>query len=236
MTSGRKDPQNAVANHSCFGQLAEGQRSALIDVGRELAASSETVLFRRGDCYRGFYLMISGTAHTYRLSRDGRMLVLRVLRPTESFAGSPLFEYGDPTTHTSTAETLEESKLLFIPKEPFRRFAADNPQVYPKLLQMLGNRLRGAVGQIDALSLQDVEQRLAGYLVSQVGDEEESQADAPTVELDVPKAVLAAALGTVPETLSRTLSRLEQRNVIRGEASTILLTGISELRRLSRGT
>jgi CRP/FNR family transcriptional regulator len=164
------------------------------------------------------------------------MLVLRVLRPTESFAESPLFEQGNSATHMATAETLEESRMLFIPKRPFRRFVAENPQVYPKLLQTLGNRLRGAVQQIDALSLQDVKQRLAGYLIRQVSPEEKNRATVPTVELDVPKAVLAAELGTVPETLSRTLSRLEQRNLIRSEASRIVLTEMSGLRRLSRGT
>lgn len=234
MASGWREAQDAVASHPCFGQLADGQCSAVIDVGRKLAAPSETVLFHRGDCHRGFYLVISGTAHTYRLSRDGRMLVLRVLRPSESFAESPLFEHRDPTTYMATAEMLEESRLLFIPKEAFREFAAENPRVYPKLLQMLGNRPRGAVRQIDALSLQDVQQRLAGYLANRVPVEEEGLAEAPTVELDVPKAVLAAELGTVPETLSRTLSRLEQRSLIRNEDSKIVLTGISELRRLSK--
>jgi CRP-like cAMP-binding protein len=236
MVSACRKVQEAVGSHSCFGQLTDSQRLALINVGRQTTLSSTTILFQHGDPYRGFYLVISGTAQTYRLSPDGRMLVLRVLQPTESFAESPLFEQGDSATHMATAETLEESRMLFIPKRPFRRFAAENPQVYPKLLQMLGNRLRGAVRQIDALSLQDVQQRLAGYLMRQVSGEEKNRATAPTVELDVPKAVLAAKLGTVPETLSRTLTRLEQRNLIRSEASKIVLTGMSELRRLSRGT
>jgi CRP-like cAMP-binding protein len=234
MAPGRREAQDTVASHSCFGQLTDAQRSALIDVGRQKTASSTTILYQHGDPHRGFYLVISGTAHTYRLSRDGRMLVLRVLRPADSFAEAPLFHDGNSATHMATAETLEESRLLFIPKEPFRRFAARNPHLYPKLLQMLGNRLRGAVQQIDALSLQNVQQRLAGYLISQVPAEQKSRASALTVELDVPKAVLAAELGTVPETLSRTLGRLEQRNLIRSEDSKIVLTGISELRRLSQ--
>jgi CRP-like cAMP-binding protein len=168
MVSACREVQEAVGSHSCFGQLTDSQRSALIDVGRQKTASSTTILYQHGDPHRGFYLVISGTAQTYRLSPDGRMLVLRVLRPADSFAEAPLFDDGNSATHMATAEPLEESRLLFIPKEPFRRFAARNPHLYPKLLQMLGNRLRGAVRQIDALSLQDVQQRLAGYLISQV--------------------------------------------------------------------
>lgn len=235
MVSARREVKNAVSSHSCFGQLTDAQCSALIDLGKHKTVPSEAILFQHGDPYRGLYILISGSIHTYRLSPEGRMLVLRVLQPAESFAEGPLFEQNDFATNTATAETLGKSKLLFIPKKPFRRFAARNPHVYPMLLQMMGNRLREAVRQIDALSLQDVQQRLASYLIRQV-PEEKSRTTAPTVELDVPKAVLAAELGTVPETLSRTLSRLEQRDLIRSEASKIVLTRISELRRLSRGT
>lgn len=236
MTLSRKKVEEAVASHSCYGQFSITERSKLIDLGMQKTIASESILFQHGDPYRGFYIVIEGTLHTYRLSRKGRMLVLRDLQPTESFAEGPLFEEHDPIRYTTTAETLADSRLLFIPKERFRRFAARNPQVYPRLLQVLGNRLRRAVRQIDALSLQDVQQRLAGYLVSQASAEENDQTAVPTIKLNVPKSVLAAKLGTVPETLSRTLSRLERHNFIRSEASKIVLVGISELRRLSQGT
>lgn len=234
MASSRREVEEAIAAHPCFDQLPDVQQSALIDLGREKRLSARKILFQCGDAYRGFYIVISGTLHTYRLSPEGRMLVMRVLRQDESFAISPLFEENGSSTYTATAESLRESRLLFIPQRSFRKFASSNPQVYPKLLQMLGSRVREAVRQIDTLSLQSVQQRLAGYLVGQVPAGEKSPVEAPTVELDVPKTVLAAELGTVPETLSRTLRKLEQRDLIQSEASEIVLTGLSGLRRLSR--
>jgi CRP/FNR family transcriptional regulator len=56
----------------------------------------------------------------------------------------------------------------------------------------------------------------------------------PTVELDIPKSVLAAELGTVPETLSRALRQLEEQDLIRSNPSEIALTDVRGLRQLGR--
>jgi DNA-binding MarR family transcriptional regulator len=45
--------------------------------------------------------------------------------------------------------------------------------------------------------------------------------------------VLAAELGTVPETLSRALRALEEKDLIRSDPSEIALTDVRGLRRLS---
>ena len=54
----------------------------------------------------------------------------------------------------------------------------------------------------------------------------------PTVELDIPKSVLAAELGTVPETLSRALRTLQDKDLIRTEDADIVLTDVRGLRHL----
>ncbi len=83
---------DAMSDHAFFGGLTPEEREALIDLGRTETAASGTILFQHGDAYRGFYLIINGAVHIYRLSSEGRMLVLHVLRSGESFAEVPLFE------------------------------------------------------------------------------------------------------------------------------------------------
>ncbi len=98
----------------------------------------------------------------------------------------------------------------------------------------MANRLRSAVRQLDAMSLQDVQERLARRLVEQVPTVPDDPDTRPTVELDVPKSVLAAELGTVPETLSRALRALEEEGLIRSRPSEIALTDVRGLRQLVR--
>nr|WP_272506605.1 helix-turn-helix domain-containing protein [Salinibacter ruber] len=72
---------------------------------------------------------------------------------------------------------------------------------------------------------------MARYLVEQVPTVPDNPPTVPTVELD-PKSVLAAELGTVPETLSRALRTLQDKDLIRTEDADIVLTDVRGLRHL----
>lgn len=229
------DIADATEDHAFFGGLSAEERERLIDLGQVCTAAGGTILFHCGDTYRGFYLLIEGGVHIYRLSPEGRMLVLHVIRPGESFAEVPLFETGDGDTYPATAEALSDSTLLFFPADAFLSFVDAHPRSALRMLGQLAGRLRNAVRQLDAVSLQDVQERLARYLVEQVPTVSDTPDRAPTVELDIPKSVLAAELGTVPETLSRALRTLEEKDLIRGGTSEIALTDVRGLRHLVRG-
>ena len=72
------------------------------------------------------------------------------------------------------------------------------------------------------LTLKDVETRLANWLIKRCPD---PNSEAPvTVELKMTKRVLAAELGTVSETFSRTLAKFRQLKLlmVRGKTVTIL--------------
>lgn len=221
-------------DHLFFGGLSEEERETLLDLGRIQEAESGTILFHHGDEYRGFYLLLEGTVQIYRLSPEGRMLILHVIRPGESFAEVPLFEEHNDPTYPATAEALFDSAVLFIPEEPFLAFIDENPRSCLHMLGELSGRLREAVRQLDAVSLQDVQERLARRLVKQVPAAPDDADRSPTIELDVPKSVLAAELGTVPETLSRALRALEDDEIIQSESSHITVTNVGGLRRLAR--
>ena len=55
------------------------------------------------------------------------------------------------------------------------------------------------------------------------------------VELDTTKAVLASRLGTIAETLSRTLAKMQRRGAIRVRGRKITLTDPAELQALAAG-
>ena len=221
-------------DHSFFGGLSSEERDTLIDLAEVRTAPADTVLFQHGDPCRGFYLLLEGAVHIYRLSPEGRMLVLHVIRPGESFAEVPLFEESEAPTYPATAETLSDSTLLFFAADAFLSFIDTHPRSALHMLGELAGRLRSAVQQLDALSLHDVQERLARHLVEQASPAADVPEMPPTVDLDVPKSVLAAELGTVPETLSRAFRALEEQDLIRRGHANIALTDVQGLRRLAR--
>ena len=233
MECSRSDIACAMHDHPFFGGLSPEERDRLVEIAQSRSVPSGTVLFQHGDPHRGFYLLLEGGVQIYRLSPEGRMLVLHVIRPGESFAEVPLFEVDDGDTYPATAETLSDSTLLFFPAEAFLAFIDDHPRSALHMLGQLAGRLRNAADQLDAVSLHDVQERLARHLVEQVPTAPADPEASPTVELDIPKSVLAAELGTVPETLSRALRALEEDDLIRSGDSEIALTNVRGLRRVA---
>lgn len=226
------DTRALMDDHVFFGGLQPEGRDTVIDFSRYRTEPSGTVLFHHGDAYRGFYLLLEGSVHIYRLSASGRMLVLHVIRPGESFAEVPLFEARANRTYPATAETLEDSTLLFIPARRFLQFVDARPRSCLHMLGLMAQRQREAVRQLDALSLQNVQGRLARHITRHMP--EAPAVDPLTMELDVPKSVLAAELGTVPETLSRALRALEEKDLIQSDPSSITVKDTEGLQRMGR--
>ena len=72
--------------------------------------------------------------------------------------------------------------------------------------------LRTLVGQLEDLTLKDVETRLANWLVKRCPDPQSTEPH--SIELSVTKRVLAAELGTVSETFSRSIAKLREQELV----------------------
>ncbi|HZJ17293.1 MAG TPA: helix-turn-helix domain-containing protein, partial [Chthoniobacteraceae bacterium] len=86
----------------------------------------------------------------------------------------------------------------------------------------MSQHLRILIGLIDDLTLKDIESRLANWLLKRCP--RPLRAASATIQLDRTKRVLAAELGTVSETFSRTLAKLRNDQLVRvsGKAITVL--------------
>jgi CRP/FNR family transcriptional regulator len=82
------------------------------------------------------------------------------------------------------------------------------------MLASLSRWLRRLADLADALSLRDVEARFTRYVAEDLRERGRIPAAGAVYELPVGKAVLASRLGTVPETFSRTLKKLQEEGVI----------------------
>jgi CRP/FNR family transcriptional regulator len=96
----------------------------------------------------------------------------------------------------------------------------------------MSGHLRVLVGQLDDLTLKDVETRLANWLVKRCPA---PPGDKPVkIELSASKRVLAAELGTVSETLSRTLAKFRAQKILKVDGKTIIVLSPASLSKLLR--
>lgn len=194
--------------------------SLLTAILRKREYSKGEILFEDGDEADGFYLVASGKVKVYKLSLDGRERILHVVQPGNSFAEAAIFDHG---SYPAFAETLTSSTLLFFPKQEFLDLLYRHPQLAINIISGLSRFLRQFTVQIEDLTFRDVPARLARYLLS-FGHE-----TVTSVELPVSKSQLASNLGTTSETLSRTLRKLSDDEVIRVQGKKIEILAFDRL-------
>ncbi|MBI2947564.1 MAG: Crp/Fnr family transcriptional regulator [Verrucomicrobia bacterium] len=176
-------------------------------------------VFHEGAPSHGFYVVQKGAINVHRVNSSGKEQVIHVFRESESFAEATLAtESGYP----ADARALEWSQVLLVQKAGFLALLRRQPELALRMLSSMSLHLRVLVAQIEDLTLKDVETRLANWLVKRCPNPDGPQP--VTIQLKTTKRVLAAELGTVSETFSRSLAKFRDQNLlsVNGKSMTVL--------------
>ncbi|MBI5384938.1 MAG: Crp/Fnr family transcriptional regulator [Verrucomicrobia bacterium] len=190
-------------------------------------------LFRERDPALGFYIVQKGAINIHRVNAAGKEQIIHVFRAGESFAEATL---ATDTGYPADARALESTQVLLIQKSGFLSVLRRHPDLALRMLASMSLHLRTLVGQLEDLTLKDVETRLANWLVKRCPDPNSTR-PAP-ITLAMTKRVLAAELGTVSETFSRTLAKFREQKLVsvKGKVLTVLNpSGLSALLRRNLG-
>jgi CRP/FNR family transcriptional regulator, dissimilatory nitrate respiration regulator len=176
-------------------------------------------LFHESDSASGFYIVQSGSVNVHRVTALGKEQIIHVFRAGESFAEVAL---ASETGYPADARALESTQVLLVQKAGILALLRRQPELALRMLGSMSSHLRVLVGQLEDLTLKDVETRLANWLMKRCPDKRSQR----SVRIDLPmtKTVLAAELGTVSETFSRTLAKFREQKLltVKGKTVTIL--------------
>jgi CRP/FNR family transcriptional regulator len=186
-------------------------------------------LFHEGDPASGFYVIQRGSVNVHRVNAAGKEQIIHIFRTGESFAEVALAsEKGYP----ADAVALEPSQVLLVQKNGILALLRRQPALALRMLGSMSSHLRVLVGQLEDLTLKDVETRLANWLVKRCPNPQSDQA--VRIELTMTKRVLAAELGTVSETFSRTLAKFREQKLIAVKGKTVIVLSPMRLSALLR--
>ncbi|MBI3651469.1 MAG: Crp/Fnr family transcriptional regulator [Acidobacteria bacterium] len=201
----------ALRRTALFGELGEAELKALSERAIKHTLKRGDILFVAGDTARGLYVIWEGAVRAFRESLDGREQVIHVERAGATIAEVPVFDDG---AYPSTAAAEEDAVVLFIDKRDVKRLCLEHPQIALAALKLLAGRLRRSAELIETLSLHEVDQRLAKFLLAEASYRGQTQARGVAVELVLTNQQIAARIGTVREVVSRALARLQNNDLI----------------------
>ena len=153
---------------------------------------------------------------------------MHVFGPGEPFAEVAVFA---GTNFPANALALEASRIFFFPRTSFITLIKDNPALAMNMMAELSLRLKKFAHMIEDLSLKEVPGRLASHLLL-LADEQNNESE---VTLNLSKSHLASLLGTIPETLSRILTKMSKQGLIESQGSAISILNYDDLSDLASG-
>jgi len=215
-----------------FAGLKEEDLKRIKTVASFKRVAKKQILFSDGEQAKGFYVILSGKVKLFKISPEGKEQILHVVSPPEAFAEAALFLEGN---YPAFAETLTDSQLLFFPKRNFIQLIEGNPQLSINMIVSLSHFLRKFASLIEELSLKEVSARIAKYLIDLSLKSGKEGRTLREVELDLSKSQLASKLGTISETLSRSLAKMKAKKIIDVKKNRILILNREALEAVASG-
>jgi CRP-like cAMP-binding protein len=220
---------NTLRSCQLFTGLPQTDLQNIADVSILKSLAKGEYLFHEGDAAGGFYVIQRGAVNVHRVTATGKEQIIHVFRTGDSFAEVAL---ASATGYPADARALEDTQVLLVQKAGILALLKRQPELALRMLGSMSSHLRVLVGQIEDLTVKDVETRLANWLVKRCPN---PQSETPVkIELTVAKRVLAAELGTVSETFSRTLAKFRQQRIIAVKGKTVTVLSPAKLSALLR--
>jgi CRP/FNR family transcriptional regulator len=201
----------ALKRTKLFEELELNTLSLLAERAVERKFQKDEVLFVAGEEARGLYVIVQGAVRAFRVSGDGREQVIHVERAGATIAELPVFDDG---AYPSTAAAEEETITLFIDKHDVRRLFLKHPEISLAALKVLAGRLRRCAELVEALSLHEVGQRLARFLLTEARRSGTRTENGLGINLTQTNQQIAARIGSVREVVSRAFTRLQHEGLI----------------------
>ncbi|MGF7217322.1 CRP-like cAMP-binding protein/CheY-like chemotaxis protein [Spirosoma lacussanchae] len=173
-------------------------------------------IYTEGDEPTRLYFVQSGKVKTVRTNADGKELITGLYGPGDFFGYLPLLE---TTEYTDSAVTLDDSELIYIPKEDFTQLLTANVEVGQQFIRLLAGRVSERETQLLGMAYSSLRRRVADALL-RLHDQH------PGELIQLSRDDLASVVGTATESLIRTLSEfrqdglIEQTTVTGGSATT----------------
>ncbi len=200
-----------LRNTFLFSELTEAELNNVARVSVLKRFHKGQPIFEEGETGSNFYAVAHGAVKVFKIGEDGTENILHVQNDGDLVAEAVLFGI---KKYPASCSAIKESTVIIIPREGFVDLILKNPRLSIKFMSAYSKRLKGFVDKIEGLS-SSVEQRLIAYLV----ENSVSSKGVRSCELNISKKDLAGLLGTSPETISRTLTRLQKKGCISLESA-----------------
>jgi len=204
------------------------QRTPSSALGKAFEISRGDSLFRPGDTDGRVYAVRSGALKTIAITADGEEHVLGFHLPGE-LLGLDSLATG---THCAEAVALSNTQVCEFPVQGILNRSATVPELGARMLQVLGNSALDSRVHVDLLLRRQADERLAMFLHDLLKRFGRHGIHA-SLMLPMSREDVGRYLGLALETVSRSLTRLQEEGLIEVSGRSVRVLDEERLRRMA---
>ncbi|MCC7484063.1 MAG: Crp/Fnr family transcriptional regulator [Burkholderiales bacterium] len=189
-----------------LGRLDREAREALLAQACRRRLRKGAFVYRICDRGDAVHFLLSGRIKTYKLTPDGREVILWFGFPGEVFG---LVEPPHRRGRMVSVEACEPSEIAEIPGANFREFLDARPDVSRLLVQIMASRLGMLANRLVYFMADDAEARIAKFLVD-LAARYHATADGAAAPIGLTHQEIADITGVQRQTATRILGRLTE--------------------------
>jgi CRP/FNR family transcriptional regulator, cyclic AMP receptor protein len=180
-----------LGENDLFQGIADEEMAAIADRLPMSTCRKGRLVYSPDTTGEALFLLKSGRVRLYRLTSDGRKLVLGVLEPGTAFGEMSMLAQSLPG---SFAEAIEDCLICVMSRVDLEQIFHDHPEIAVRMVGLLAQRLREAEDRLEQMAFTPVPIRLAQLLLA-------LQRDGQVAGFS--HGDLAEMIGTSRETVSR---------------------------------
>lgn len=185
------------------------------------------VIFHQGEPCNGMFWIRDGLVGERRLDPDGEMALVRLSHTGKALGYQELLAR---KPYRNSAEALRATRVCYLSRSVIQDLLASNPKLGDSfLLRSLQDMEKTEDHYVNALN-RGIRSRLLHALMSlydRYGHFETGKGH--VLEIPIARKDLAALIGTGPETISRTIKKLEKERIARFEGRRVFFANLAQV-------
>lgn len=192
----------------------------------EQVYSKGEIIFREGSFPMGIFYIREGKVKKYKLDKVGGEQIIYVANTGELIGYHSILS-GD--RYPDSAAALEESSVVFIPREDFLTTLENSLTLGKRLLKTLSHEFTVLTNSITLMAQRPVRERLALQLLVLREKYKEPNKPGFPVEINMSRDDLASLAGTARENVVRILTQFKEEGILETRGRKIVIINMEKL-------
>jgi len=213
-----------------FCNMSYGLMKTFSAINHQCTYPVGAVLFVEGQMPRGAFMLCSGRVKLSTTSREGKVLILKIAEPGDMLGLSAVIS---GTVYEMTAESSTPCQINFVDREALIEFIGKNGEAGLRAAEALSREFQSAYRDIHDLVLaRSSAGKLARLLLSWTDGRDQAEREI-RVHSSLTHEEMAQMIGASRETVTRLISDLKKKDLIRLDGSTLVIRNKMALQALA---